>query len=78
MGIDEQYEEWLDKQMQQEIKAGICPHCKHKGSLIIEEVDIGVGTERRPPYCADCGWSIETEQEKMLNQLMKGERRHSD
>ena len=71
MGIDEQREEVEDLQMQKDIKDGICPKCR--SYLTIEEVDVGVGTLRRPPYCTNCGWSMESEQEDSLSKLTKGE-----
>jgi hypothetical protein len=32
-----------------------CPECK--GALECIEVDIGIGMQKGPPYCPDCGWS---------------------
>lgn len=34
---------------------GNCPECNEPAECI--QVDIGIGVEYGPPYCANCGWS---------------------
>lgn len=46
-----------------------CPECG--GSIMREEVDVGVGTLRGPACCERCGWSEEKEANKVLKMVTK-------
>jgi transcription elongation factor Elf1 len=44
-----------------------CPKCGEE--IIYDEVEIGVGLYRGNARCNNCGWTLDEEIEKMMNEV---------